>query len=182
MSCYHPKNRWLRKIRDCNRSTLLSWAALSLAEVIDLGITRDAGETLQKTLADASTKCDVILTSGGVSMGEALLKQALPALGGTIHFGRLNMKPGKPTTFAVLPRSGGASEGQCLVFALPGNPVSCLVTAHHCWPCVKTNGWHADRAMHAPSSGARLPSSVTMDPERPEYHRCSLVIAKLAVL
>jgi gephyrin len=171
------------KIRDCNRSTLLSWAASQLpAEVIDLGITRDAGETLQKTLADAATRCDVILTSGGVSMGEAdLLKQVLPALGGTIHFGRLNMKPGKPTTFAVLPRPQAAaaasesSAGQCLVFALPGNPVSCLVTAHLlAGPALKRmSGMPVAECMH-PQVDARLPASVTMDPERPEYHRCSL--------
>ena len=163
------------KIRDCNRSTLLSWAASQLpAEVIDLGITRDAGESLQKTLAEASTRCDVILTSGGVSMGEAdLLKQVLPALGGKIHFGRLNMKPGKPTTFAVLPRSGSA--GQCLVFALPGNPVSCLVTAHLlAGPALKRMvGMPIAQCMH-PQVDAQLPSSVTMDPERPEYHRCRL--------
>ncbi len=165
------------KIRDCNRSTLLSWAASQLpAEVIDLGITRDAGETLQKTIAEASKKCDVILTSGGVSMGEAdLLKQVLPALGGTIHFGRLNMKPGKPTTFAVLPRGGDASASQCLVFALPGNPVSCLVTAHLlAGPALKRMaGMPIAQCMH-PQVDAQLPSSVAMDPERPEYHRCSL--------
>ena len=165
------------KIRDCNRSTLLSWAASQLpAEVVDLGITRDAGDTLQKTLAEASKRCDVILTSGGVSMGEAdLLKQVLPALGGKIHFGRLNMKPGKPTTFAVLPRSGSGSAGQCLVFALPGNPVSCLVTAHLlAGPALKRMvGMPIAQCMH-PQVDAQLPSSVTMDPERPEYHRCRL--------
>jgi gephyrin len=159
------------KIRDCNRSTLLSWAGSQLpVDVIDLGITRDAGETLEKTLADAAAKCDVILTSGGVSMGEAdLLKQVLPALGGTIHFGRLNMKPGKPTTFAVLPRPDQTS---CLVFALPGNPVSCLVTAHLlAGPALKRlAGLPVAECMH-PQVDARLSTSVTMDPERPEYHQ-----------
>ena len=66
------------KIRDCNRSTLLSWAASQSApaEVIDLGVCRDAGESLEQMLASAAARCDVILTSGGVSMGEAdLLKE-----------------------------------------------------------------------------------------------------------
>lgn len=51
----------------------------------------------------ANDSCDVLVTSGGVSMGEAdLLKPALLGMGATVHFGRLNMKPGKPTTFATM--------------------------------------------------------------------------------
>lgn len=66
-------------------------------------------------------KCDIIVTSGGVSMGELDLIKPYIELKGTVFFGRLNMKPGKPTTFGRI--------GNTLMLALPGNPVSCFVTA-----------------------------------------------------
>jgi len=70
---------------------------------------------------------DVVVTSGGVSMGETdLVKPVLQALGATVHFGRVLMKPGKPTTFATLQYCGARK----LVFALPGNPASSAVGFH----------------------------------------------------
>jgi gephyrin len=61
-------------------------------------------------------------------MGDSdLVKPMLEKLG-QVHFGRVNMKPGKPATFATLKRSTGDAEGTVLFFGLPGNPVSCLVT------------------------------------------------------
>ena len=69
------------------------------------------------------SECDVFITSGGVSMGEKDLIKPFLENNGEIIFGRLNMKPGKPTTFAKL------CDGP-LVFSLPGNPVSCFVTAY----------------------------------------------------
>lgn len=70
----------------------------------------------------AANECDIIVTSGGVSMGELDLVKPYIEKNGQILFGRLNMKPGKPTTFGKLNNS--------LIFALPGNPVSAFVTAH----------------------------------------------------
>ena len=69
------------------------------------------------------TECDILITSGGVSMGEKDLIKPYLESHGEVIFGRLNMKPGKPTTFARL-------NDNKLVFSLPGNPVSCFVTAH----------------------------------------------------
>jgi molybdopterin molybdotransferase len=65
------------KIRDCNRPSLLSWVgAQETAEVIDLGASPDDAPGLEAALASAAARCDVVVTSGGVSMGEAdLLKQ-----------------------------------------------------------------------------------------------------------
>jgi gephyrin len=54
-------------------------------------------------LLNAASRCDVVVTSGGVSMGDADFVKPLLEKLGSIHFGRLNMKPGKPTTFATLP-------------------------------------------------------------------------------
>ncbi len=70
----------------------------------------------------ATTECDIVITSGGVSMGELDLVKPYIESKGKVLFGRLNMKPGKPTTFGIM--------NNALVFALPGNPVSSFVTAH----------------------------------------------------
>jgi len=67
-------------------------------------------------------ECDIIVTSGGVSMGEKDLIKPFLESKGEILFGWLNMKPGKPTTLARINNK--------LVFSFPGNPVSCFVTAH----------------------------------------------------
>ena len=87
---------------------------------------------LEESLRAGLRRADVLVTSGGVSMGELdLLKPTLErALGGSILFGRVDMKPGKPTTVARVPfkTDAGAREDR-LVFALPGNPASALVTA-----------------------------------------------------
>lgn len=76
-------------------------------------------------------KADVIVTTGGTSMGASdLLKPVIErTLNGTIHFGRVKVKPGKPTTFATIPVEG-SPEGRKPLFALPGNPASALVTFH----------------------------------------------------
>jgi gephyrin len=64
----------------------------------------------------------MVVTSGGVSMGEMDIVKPYVETKGQVYFGRLNMKPGKPTTFGKI--------NKALVFALPGNPVSAFVTAH----------------------------------------------------
>lgn len=81
--------------------------------------------TIKKGLANA----DILLTTGGTSMGPSdLLKPVIERhLNGTVHFGRVKVKPGKPTTFATIPTSAGTGE-RIPLFALPGNPASALVT------------------------------------------------------
>lgn len=125
------------EIRDSNRLTLLAAARQAGLEAVDLGIVEDRVDTLEKCLRNALVDVDMIITTGGVSMGEAdymkpLLEQKFDA---TIHFGRVNMKPGKPTTFATIPNTFGDPAAHPdngmnnkLVFALPGNPVSATVT------------------------------------------------------
>src|SRR3954470_15490805 len=88
---------------------------------------------LEEVLRDTLKKVDVIVTTGGVSMGELdLLKPTIErALGGTIHFGRVAMKPGKPTTFATVPvKDNDGKRVLKVVFSLPGNPASALVCFH----------------------------------------------------
>lgn len=158
----------LGSIRDSNRASLITAFRSEGNICIDLGIVKDVKSELANRLTDAATKCDIVVTSGGVSMGDAdYVKPVLESLG-TIHFGRLHMKPGKPTTFATIDSNGK----KVLFFGLPGNPVSCLVTKSLMIdPAIKyMTGLPSESCMH-PQIKAKLEDSLTLDPERPEYHR-----------
>lgn len=114
------------EIRDTNRITLLAAIKTAGYEAVDFGIVKDTVNELESRLKNALDKVDVLITTGGVSMGEAdFMKPVLEQkLGATIHFGRVLIKPGKPTTFATVP----FNDHEKLVFALPGNPASATVT------------------------------------------------------
>ncbi|CAG9316696.1 CNX1E [Blepharisma stoltei] len=88
-------------------------------EVKNYGIVKDDLDLVKNTLITMSEECEIIITSGGVSMGDRDFVKPILEQEGQVFFGRLNMKPGKPTTFAKL--------NNALAFALPGNPVSCFV-------------------------------------------------------
>ncbi len=109
------------QIPDSNRWALLAALREAGADVTLLGIAPDEPDALRKLVVDALEKADVLVTSGGVSVGtHDLVKPLLESLG-TVHVGRVKLKPGKPFTFATLP-------GGKLAFGLPGFPVSSLVT------------------------------------------------------
>jgi gephyrin len=156
------------QIRDSNRPTLLTAIRELGYEAVDLGIVRDSVEGLRSRLLQALEQCDVLVTSGGVSMGEADLVKPLLQEIGTVHFGRLRMKPGKPTTFATLDVNGV----QKAFFALPGNPVSCLVCMTlFVQPALrKMQGIARSDCLH-PEMQVVLKSQIRLDKERPEYHR-----------
>ncbi len=106
-------------------------------------------------------------------MGELdLLKPTIErSLGGTIHFGRVSMKPGKPTTFATVPfkTNTGADETR-LIFSLPGNPASAIVTSHlFVLPALRGMGGFGNVGMERVM--VALDHDVALDPERSEYHR-----------
>jgi molybdopterin molybdotransferase len=96
-------------------------------EVSDLGIVPDQREATVQALAQASQQHDLIVTSGGVSVGEEdHIKPAVQALGG-LHLWQIGMKPGKPFAFGWLGQ-GAAGAGRSHFVGLPGNPVSSFVT------------------------------------------------------
>jgi molybdopterin molybdotransferase len=112
------------QIRDSNSYSLAAYARLAGAEVVRLPFAGDDVELLRRAIAEAARRADVLVLSGGVSMGRYdFTKPALDALGAEIFFERVSLRPGKPTVFARLP-----GERRTLVFALPGNPVSVSVT------------------------------------------------------
>lgn len=163
------------QIRDSNRATLLAAISYFGGEPVDLGIGRDSREDLEAHIHRGLDEADMLLTSGGVSMGDLDLIKPILERAGTVHFGRLRMKPGKPLTFATAP--GGEQKGDAgrraarrLIFGLPGNPVSSLVT--FCLLGVpamrRMAGW---RSPKLPRVHARLAEPLALDPHRPEYHR-----------
>lgn len=158
------------QIRDSNKIALKSLIRTHGFEALDLGIAADSPQDLQTKLSVGLEKADVLVSSGGVSMGEKdFLKPVLEdLLGATIHFGRVFMKPGKPTTFATTAISGKKK----LIFALPGNPVSAMVTFNlFVLPALrKLAGFQHPQLTKIK---AKLPQPVDLDP-RPEYHRVVL--------
>jgi molybdopterin molybdotransferase len=110
------------QIRDSNNYSIGAYAKLAGAVVERLPLSGDETSLLKKQIMDAAERCDMIVTSGGVSMGVYdVTKSALKELDAEIFFERVALRPGKPTVFARLPNG-------TLVFGLPGNPVSVSVT------------------------------------------------------
>lgn len=109
------------QIRDSNTYSLLAYAEAAGAHAEHLPFAGDDAALLERVIAESAERADVLVLSGGVSMGVYdFTKTALGALGAEIFFERVALRPGKPTVFARL--------GRTLVFGLPGNPVSVSVT------------------------------------------------------
>jgi gephyrin len=175
-----PGELRLGEVRDCNRPTLLSAVRGHGFEVVDLGVAKDKPGDLEQTLRDGLRKVDVIITSGGVSMGELdLLKPTIErSLGGTIHFGRVSMKPGKPTTFATVPVKNNSGERVSkVIFSLPGNPVSAVVTFHlFVLPSLHHTSGISPAGL--PRVLVTLDHEFCLDPQRAEYHRSIVTLGK----
>lgn len=169
-------------IHDSNRPSLQVVLESHGFEVVDLGIIADDAHATETALRRGCRDADVIITTGGTSMGEGdMLKPVIERnLHGTIHFGRVAMKPGKPTTFATIPASSlsSAASGQHQrdkqIFALPGNPASALVTFHlFVLPCLRKLSGFPTSAWHLPTVKVQATSAMRLDP-RPEFHRVSI--------
>jgi len=182
------------KIPDVNRPILLSLLeSFGNVECVDLGMERDDDvDAMAKRIDSATETCDVIITTGGISMGDTDIveKVLIDHCGGSLHFGRIHMKPGKPSTFVTIPKS----DKTCLVFALPGNPVSGTVcTQLLVKPCLdllyngiadglsdsndsldsKLDSIVKDAHVH-PELVGTLAHDVKLDSVRPEYHRVTI--------
>ena len=108
------------QIRDSNRYALMAAVQRAGAQPVSLGIGSDRQDVLTDKIEEGLATCDAVITSGGVSMGELDLIKPILEGRGEVHFGRVNLKPGKPLTFATVDHKP--------VFALPGFPVSSLVS------------------------------------------------------
>ncbi|TEB32251.1 molybdenum cofactor biosynthesis protein [Coprinellus micaceus] len=174
-----PKDQW-GGIFDTNRPSLQAALEGLGYDVVDLGIVQDTIEAhvgaIQKGLAEA----DLIITTGGTSMGPTdLLKPVIERnFGGTVHFGRVAIKPGKPTTFATIPVPLSSTAQSKPIFALPGNPASALVTFYvFVLPALrKLSGWPEGKR-HLPRVRVQVQSFMPFDP-RTEFHRVVVKVRK----
>ena len=108
------------QIYDSNRYTLHGLLARFGAEIIDMGVVPDQPEALEAALLEASQVADAIITTGGVSVGEADFIKEVLARQGEVRFWKLNIKPGRPMAFGKV--------GPAWLFGLPGNPVAVMVS------------------------------------------------------
>jgi molybdopterin molybdotransferase len=190
------------KIVDSNRWALLAALREAGGEVRSLGIAPDQPEALRKMVVDALQEVDVLVTSGGVSVGSHdLVKPLLESLG-TVHLGRVKLKPGKPFTFATIPVDGlrnavvpahapareaalrmgltdrstnplPRGEREILAFGLPGFPVSSLVTFEvFVRPALRKMQGFA--SMQRPTLPVRLDYDARASADRTEFQRVTL--------
>jgi molybdopterin molybdotransferase len=108
------------QIYDSNRYTIYGMLARLGADVLDMGVVKDDPANLERALLEASASADVIITSGGVSVGEADYIKTLLSRLGEVVFWKIAMKPGRPLAYGKV--------GNAHFFGLPGNPVSVMVT------------------------------------------------------
>ncbi len=118
------------KIYDSNRYTLYGLLNRAGIEILDLGVVKDEPESIRQTLLHAADKADLIITTGGVSVGEAdYIKSVLDEIG-DMAFWKIAIKPGRPLTFGKI--------NNCLFMGLPGNPVAVMVTfSQFVSPCLQ---------------------------------------------
>lgn len=170
-------------VRDSNRYALMAAVREAGGVPISLGIARDDIETQRTAILQGLAQADVLLTSGGVSMGTRDLIKPILAELGTVHFGRIAFKPGKPTTFATIDRraharqaalpfveAAPAPEAPLLVFGLPGYPVSSLVSFEvFVRPALRM--LQGDARPQRPRVRVALVDPIRPARDRPEYQR-----------
>ena len=154
------------QVVDSNRWALLAALEEAGATVTQLGVAPDRPEALGRLVEEALQSHEVLLTSGGVSVGtHDLVKPLLERLG-EVHVGRVKLKPGKPFTFATLPAGR-------IAFGLPGFPVSSLITFEvFVRPALRRMQGYAE--LQRPTLPVRLGYDATAPGDRTEYQRVTL--------
>ena len=151
------------QIYDSNRYTIHGMLTRLGCDVIDMGVVRDDPELLETAFADAARCADVVITSGGVSVGEADFVKGLLERMGEVVFWKIAMKPGRPLAYGRL--------GDAHFFGLPGNPVSVMVTFYQFVrdALLKLSG--CDPVPLLPSFKVPCSSSLKKAPGRTEFQR-----------
>ncbi|HJV71873.1 gephyrin-like molybdotransferase Glp [Ideonella sp.] len=155
-------------IYDSNRHSLAAAVRRMGLEVVDLGLVPDEPAALEATLERALREADVVLTSGGVSMGDADYTRDLLARYGEVAFWKVAMRPGRPFAFGPLKRAQAGPPAW--LFALPGNPVAALVTFY---AFAQEALWTLAGAVRpaTPRLSARSATAIRKRPGRTEFQR-----------
>lgn len=112
------------EVYDSNRYTLFGMLTRLGCEVLDMGVVRDDPALIEAAFRNAAANADVVITSGGVSVGEADFVKQLMAQMGEVLFWKIAMKPGRPMAFGRI----GEGQNAAWLFGLPGNPVAVMAT------------------------------------------------------
>jgi len=155
-------------IYDSNRHSLAAAVRRMGMEVVDLGLVPDEPAALEATLERALREADVVLTSGGVSMGDADYTRDLLGRYGEVAFWKVAMRPGRPFAFGPLKRPQAGPPAW--LFALPGNPVAALVTFY---AFAQEALWALAGAEQPPTPRlkARSATAIRKRPGRTEFQR-----------
>lgn len=150
------------QIYDSNRYTLYGMLKRLDADVLDMGVVPDEKAALKAALQQAATEADVVITSGGVSVGDAdYVKEMLAELG-EVNFWKIAMKPGRPLAFGKI--------NKALFFGLPGNPVSVMVTFYQfVQPALKKMA--GENVQPTPMMQVQTESKIRKRPGRFEFQR-----------
>jgi len=158
-------------VYDSNRYTLYGMLRRLGVDIVDMGIVKDSAAALETAFRSAAANADVIVTSGGVSVGEADLTRALMSTFGEVAFWKIAMRPGRPFAFGRIWSGTAPGTGHpALLFGLPGNPVAVMVTFCH---FVREALLLLQGATHeaAPLMRARARAPIRKRPGRTEYQR-----------
>jgi molybdopterin molybdotransferase len=153
-------------VYDSNRYTVAGMVQALGCELIDMGVVRDEPAALEQAFKEAAAQADAIITSGGVSVGEADYTKAMMKKLGDVAFWRIAMRPGRPMAVGRI-RQGDRSA---VLFGLPGNPVAVMVTfAAFVRPALQQlMGWQAPAL---PMLKAKSTEALRKKPGRTEYQR-----------
>jgi molybdopterin molybdotransferase len=153
-------------VYDSNRYTVAGLVQALGCELIDMGVVRDEPAALEQAFVDAAAQADAIITSGGVSVGEADHTKAMMKKLGDVAFWRIAMRPGRPMAVGRIERG----DRSAVLFGLPGNPVAVMVTfAAFVRPALQQlMGWLAPPL---PLLKAKSTEALRKKPGRTEYQR-----------
>lgn len=161
-------------VYDSNRYTLYGMLTrLRFIELLDMGVIHDSPEALEQAMLQAMEQADVIVTSGGVSVGEADYTKHVMEKLGSVNFWKIAMRPGRPMAFGQVHNK--ANGDSAYLFGLPGNPVAVMVTFY---AFVRDALFKLANAnpLPVPMLNAKLVQNVRKRPGRTEYQRARLVM------
>ena len=151
------------QVYDSNRYTLHGMLARLGVEILDLGVVRDDPALLEAAFRKASASADAVITTGGVSVGEADFVKQLMAKLGEVLFWKIAMRPGRPMAFGRI--------GEAMLFGLPGNPVAVMVTFHQFVRDALLALSGRSGSFEIPLLGAACSQDIRKLPGRTEYQR-----------
>jgi len=155
------------EVYDSNRYTLYGMLSRLGCDIIDMGVVRDDPDSLEHALKTAASAADAIITSGGVSVGEADFIRELLGRLGEVVFWKIAMKPGRPMAFGKIAHLGKEAH----FFGLPGNPVAVMVTFYQFVrdALLALSGRSGDFVL--PLLQVRCTSGIKKGPGRTEFQR-----------